>query len=93
MSNEEGTGRRIILADGDSYENAEAGYHGGYLAVFMKRIVTLQEAAVIFFNTAKTAAITFEYGPMEDRYEGYTHVSNLCESADGNVTVTLRRPE
>ena len=73
------TGLRIILADGSVYENATAGYAEGILTVFLRTVMTMQEAATVFFDTGKTATIVFEYGEKAN------------EDVDHNVTVSLRR--
>lgn len=85
------TGRRLILANGSIYENAEAGYADGFLLLFMRKTITLHDAANIFFNHENTNLIVFEYGEMEDRFENFTHVVNLMENADEEVTVALKQ--
>lgn len=84
-------GQRIVFADGTKYENTSAGYSDGVLVVFMNTAITLHEAPEIFFNPNKTSRIVFEYGDMEDTYDGFTHVTNMREDVDKNVSVTLRK--
>lgn len=86
-------GRRLIFADESVYENAEAGYYGGTLFLFMMDTVTLQEASMLAFNTSKTQSIIFEYGGMSDTYVGYTQVISLSADLEQKVTIQLKRGE
>ena len=83
------TGRRLILADGTTYENGEAGYYDGVLWCYVpdKRI---PDVAPVFSDPARTAVIVFEYGEMADTYEGYTDVSAML-LGDNEVKVSLRK--
>lgn len=82
-------GRRLILADGTTIENGEAGYSSGYLWLWMPGM-TLPEAAGIFLDPEKTKKVTFEYGEMADTYEGYTTCTHLSVT-DGKVTVCMSK--
>lgn len=83
--------RKLILNDGTVIENGEAGYSQGFLWLFLPGY-TMQQAAAIAFDTNKTAVIVFEYGEMEDRYEGYTNCTSLSEN-DGQANVCLKKGE
>lgn len=83
------TGRRLILADGTTYENGEAGYYDGVLWCYVpdKRI---PDVAPVFSDPARTAVIKFEYGEMADTYEGFTEVSAML-LGDNEVKISLRK--
>lgn len=84
------TGRRLILDDRTVIEDGEAGYADGFLWLWFSGM-TMQEASVIFFDPEKTAVIIFEYGEMKDRYEGFTNCRSISVSADGLISVCMRR--
>jgi hypothetical protein len=83
-------GRRLILNDGTIIEGGEAGYSQGFLWVWFTGY-TLQQAALMFFDTSKTSKIVFQYGEMESVYEGFTTVMNLGIDVDNNVSVCLTK--
>lgn len=84
------TGRRLILADGTTIENGEAGYAEGFLWCYFSGM-TLTDAAAIFLDAEKTARIRFEYGEMADEYEGFTTVRVMRTDADGEVSICLEK--
>ena len=81
-------GQRLILNDGTMIENGRAGYSEGYLWLYFTGY-TLPEAGSIFFDQTKTASIIFQYGEMEDVYNGFTVCRNLMIDMDGNVSVCM----
>lgn len=83
------TGRRLMLNDGTTIENGEAGYSSGYLWLWVPGM-TLPEAAVIFLDPEKTKKVVFEFGEMSDTYEGYTTCTQLS-AVDGKVTICLAK--
>ena len=83
-------GRRLILNDDITIEDGTAGYAGGFLWCYFTGM-TLAAAAVIFLNAENTQLIVFQYGEMEDRYEGYTNCTNLATDADGRISVCLTK--
>ena len=83
-------GRRLILNDGTIIEGGEAGYSQGFLWVWFTGY-TLQQAALMFFDTSKTSKIVFQYGEMESVYEGFTTVMNLGIDVDNKVSVCLTK--
>ena len=85
---EERTGVRLILADGTEIEGGRAGYAGGFL--WCRWNGTMQEAAALFFDPEKTAVIRFQYGGMEDSWEGFTECTNI-HMEDGQVYVCMTR--
>ena len=84
------TGRRLILMDGTTIENGEAGYAGGFLWLYFTGY-TIAEAAGIFTDPEKTGRIVFQYGQMEDTYDGYTDCRALNMDGDGKVSVCLTK--
>lgn len=84
------TGRRLILADGTTIENGEAGYAEGFLWCYFSGM-TLAEATGLFLDTSKTERIRFEYGEMADEYEGFTTVRVMRTDADGEVSICLEK--
>ena len=83
-------GRRIILNDGTRLEGGEAGYSQGFLWIYLHGM-TMMQAAMLFLNPEKTAKIVFQYGEMQDEYEGYTSCININIDVDGRLSVCLTR--
>lgn len=86
---EERTGQRLILADGTRIENGTAGYASGFLWLKLQDY-TMQEAAAIAFDPEKTETILFQYGEMEDEYNGFTECRTLLKDEDA-VSVCLTK--
>ena len=82
-------GKRLILNDGTTIENGQAGYSEGILWCFFAG--TMQQAANIFFDPSKTGKIIFQYGEMEEVYEGFTNCTSINMDVDGNVSVCLKK--
>jgi hypothetical protein len=85
-------GQRLILADGTTLENCVAGYAEGFLWLYLTGY-TIQQAAALFFDPAKTAHIVFQYGDMKDEYTGFTDCRTLTTNTDGQVSVCMARGE
>lgn len=83
------TGRRLILNDGTVIEGGRAGYAQGLLWCYMTGY-TMQQAASLFFDSSKTDRIVFQYGEMQDEYEGYTDCVTIRIDVDGEVAVCLK---
>lgn len=86
------SGRRLILNSNITIENGTAGCSDGSLWLYFAGY-TLQEAATMLFDPANTASIVFQYGEMEDTYEGYTNIRILSVDTDGNISVCLKKGE
>ena len=71
-------GRRLILNDETVIEGGQAGYFSGFLWLWLPGL-TMQNAATIAFDADKTERITFQYGEMQDEYEGFTRCIRLME--------------
>ena len=85
------TGRRLILADGTEIENGEAGYAEGFLWMYFTGY-TMAQAAAMFTDPEKTGVIRFQYGQMEDTYEGFTDCRTIRTDGDGKVSVCMTKP-
>lgn len=82
-------GRRLILNDGTVLENAQAGYASGVLWCYVPGI-TMQQAAALFFDPAKTQKIIFQYGEMEDTWEGFTVPVAMLQD-EFQISISLRK--
>jgi hypothetical protein len=82
--------RRLILKDGKIIEGGEAGYYGGFLWLYIPAM-PLSMAVALFDNPAKTGHIVFQYGEMEDAYDGYTSCMGVNIDADGRVSVCMTK--
>lgn len=80
-------GRMLILADGTKIDGGEAGYAGEALWCYLPGW-TIDRAARIFTNPAKTSEIRFQYGEMEDIYRGFTICMNIM-TEDGQISVCM----
>jgi hypothetical protein len=83
-------GRNIVLNDGTVIPGGECGYSDGFLWCWLNGY-TMQQAASLFFDPAKTSRIVFNYGEMQDVYEGFTNCINLNVDHDGKVSVCLTK--
>lgn len=81
-------GRRLIFADGTTVENGEAGFADNTVVCFVE--MSLTEAFYLFSDANRTSTIVFQYGDMEDRYEGYTQIVYI--TSGDRLAVGLRRP-
>ena len=85
-------GVRLILMDGTTIEDGRAGYSGGFLWLYFSGY-TLPEAALMLFDPNKTGKIAFQYGEMQDDYEGFTVCTSLSIDMDGAISACLKRGE
>lgn len=83
-------GRFLTLADETVIDGGEAGYSQGFLWCYFAGF-TLQQAALMFFDTEKTSRIEFHYGEMVDTYEGFTDCICLTIDVDGKISVGLKK--
>ena len=81
---------KLILNDGTVIDNGKAGYSEGFLWCYIIGY-TMQQAALLFFDPAKTSKITFEYGADQDVYEWFTDCVNIHIDVDGIIHVCLTR--
>lgn len=87
-------GRRLILnpgADEVILENSEAGCADGVLWLYI-RDVPLVQAFGLVSDPAKTQSIRFQYGDMEDRFEGFTRPVGIIDNGD-MIRAALRRED
>ena len=85
-------GVRLILMDVTTIEDGRAGYSGGFLWLYFSGY-TLPEAALMLFDPNKTGKIAFQYGEMQDDYEGFTVCTSLSIDMDGAISACLKRGE
>lgn len=84
-------GRRVVMADGTELLDAEIGYTDKHIWCFLKHI-TFFEAYDLFSNPLKTQTLIFDYGDMQDVYEGFTELDTIKKTEDG-VNVRMNKPE
>ena len=82
-------GHRVILNDGTVLENGNAGYAEGFLWLWITGL-TIQQVAAIVFDSSKTSKIVYQYGDMEDNYNGFTDCVALNINYDGIVAACLK---
>lgn len=82
-------GRRLILNDETVIEGGQAGYSSGFLWLWMPGI-TMQTAAMIAFDTDKTERIVFQYGEMEQTYDGFTRCTQIMQE-ETQIAVCLTK--
>ena len=83
-------GQRLILMDETTIEDGKCGYADGRLWCWLIGY-TMQQAAGIFLDPAKTGKIVYEYGEMSSEYDGFTNCTNLFIDNDGKVSVCLMK--
>lgn len=86
------TGRRLILADGTTIEDGEAGQAAGFLWLYIPGL-NMREVADTVLDEEKTAEIRFEYGEMADTYTGYTECRSINRDWDGRISVCMVKGE
>lgn len=84
------TGRRLILADGTKLEEAEAGYASGNLWCWIPNC-SMATAFGLFTNPNRTRKIIFQYGEMQDEYNGFTTCTNVSVDPDGRASVCMTK--
>lgn len=85
-------GRRLILNPGPNQielPGSEAGYAEGVLWLYLRGL-TLAQAFAVLSDPANTAVIRYEYGEMEDIFEGFKHLTTLMER-EGEVSAALKK--
>lgn len=87
---EELRGQRLILKSGITIEDGTAGYAEGNLWCRFTGM-TLPVAASMFFDPANTSVIRYQYGEMEDLYEGFTSCVHISIDTEGRVSVCLKK--
>ena len=79
-------GHRIVLNDGSAYENGRAGYSGGLLWLWFPGL-EFWEVCDIARDADKMRRVVFQYGDMEETYEGFTTCTGVLQDA---TEVSLR---
>ncbi len=85
------TGRRLICNNGQVIENGEAGLADNILHLWVPDM-TMSEAVQLALDPSKTARIRFQYGAMEDSYDGYTNCRGIAID-DGQISIRLIKGE
>lgn len=80
---------RLILNDGTIIENGWAGLADGFLWLWLPGW-TIQQAAAVAFDPSRTGKIVYQYGEMQDEFEGFTNCTNLMQG-DGEAAVCLTK--
>lgn len=80
-------GQKLILNDGTVLEGARAGLSFGFLWLWIPG-KTFWEVGDIVRDTNNTERIVFQYGEMQNVYEGYTECTRLMAD-DGEISVCL----
>lgn len=83
-------GRRLILNNSTVIENGECGYAQGNLWCWFTGY-TLQQAATLFLDPSLTSHIVYQYGDMQDAFDGFTNCVSLQVDIDGRVSVCLTK--
>ena len=74
--------QRVII------EGGSAGLADGMLWCYFNGY-TMAQASEIFFNSASTGQIIYQYGDMQDEYHGYTDCRNISRDISGRISVGL----
>ena len=74
-------GQRLILPNGRILEGARAGLADGFLWLWIPGI-TMAQGAEIAFDPTALQHIIYQYGDMEDYFDGYTVCRNLMDYGD-----------
>lgn len=85
------TGRRLIFGNGQVIENGEAGLSSNILHLWIPDM-TMAEAAQLALDQTRTFLIRFQYGEMEDVYEGYTNCYGIAID-DEQISIRLKKGE
>ena len=82
-------GRRIVMADGTELIDSTIGYSDGHIWCFLVNI-SFSTAYELFSDAQKTGTLIFDYGDMQDVYEGYTKVHTV-KTTEFGVDVRLNK--
>lgn len=79
-------GHRLVFDDGSAYENGRAGYSGGLLWLWIPNM-QFWDGCDLARDANKMRRVTFQYGDMEETYEGFTTCTGVLQDA---TEVSLR---
>ena len=82
-------GRRIIFANNVRLEGAEAAFDGRTVWLFMYG-KPMKDTLPLVSNPKVTNKITFQFGEMEQVYEGFTHLKALTEDETGSQACLIK---
>lgn len=73
-------GHRLKLNDGTVIENGRAGLTNGFLWLWIPG--TFWDVADLVRNDEVMGSITFEYGEVQEQYEGYTVCTGIMADSE-----------
>lgn len=85
-------GETLTMNDGTVIDEGYAGYSQGHLWCYFAGY-TIQEAAALFFDPAKTSHIVYQYGTHSTEYDGFTECTFISIDVDGKLSVSLKKGE
>ena len=71
-------------------ENGTAGLAEGFVWCFFDGY-TMDQATKIFMNSGNTDQIVFQYGDMQDVYNGYTDFRSISRDMSGRISVCMAK--
>lgn len=83
-------GLKLILNDGTEIDGGRAGYAQGFLWLHFTGY-SFFDAAMMFSDSTKTQHIIFQYGEMQDVFDGFTECVHVSIDMDGQVSVCLTK--
>ena len=81
---------RIRLSNGAIMEGASLISMDGKLFLYIPGD-DMRAMFDLLMNSAATASMTFEDGPVESTYEGFTKLTAISGEGDGLITAVLRK--
>ena len=81
---------RIRLSNGAILEGASLISMDGKLFLYIPGD-DMRAMFELLMNSAATASMTFEDGPVESTYEGFTKLTAISGEGDGLITAVLRK--
>lgn len=82
----------LTLNDGTVFQ-ADVGFADGVLWCWLHDGTTLMQAFMAFSNAENTSVITFDYGSVQEVYEGFTQLSYIAVNYNGTVDIALKQPK
>ena len=82
----------LTLNNGTVIDGGYAGYSQGRLWCYFAGY-TIQEAAALFFDPAKTSHIVYQYGSHTEEYDGFTECVLVSIDVDGKCSISLAKGE
>lgn len=80
----------LTLNDGTVIDGGYAGYSQGRLWCYFTGY-TMQQAATMFLDPAKTSHIVYQYGGHSTEYDGFTECTFIGVDVDGKCSLSLAK--